>query len=150
MKREIFFFKNYAKNEAGRLVADLFLFFKYAQYDVKASGLPLSCNIFRQSSALDSMKTNCIKLQTIDPGIYSTLIFQKRNWDQFLHHIFCMIFQEKCFSCYVLLTDQISLFDCLYLSRYWPICVLQLLANQAVTSKKLRLTLSFESRCFVR
>ena len=25
---EIFFFKNYAKNEAGRLVPDLFLFFE--------------------------------------------------------------------------------------------------------------------------
>ena len=28
--REIFFFKNYAENEAGRLVPDLFLFFKKA------------------------------------------------------------------------------------------------------------------------
>ena len=27
---------------------------------------------------------------------------------------FCMIFQEKCFSCYILLTEQISLSDCLY------------------------------------
>ena len=43
----MFFFKNYAENEAGRLVPDLFLFFKYALYDVKASGLPLSFNIFR-------------------------------------------------------------------------------------------------------
>ena len=29
-KRNIFFFKNYAENEAGRLVPDLFLFFKNA------------------------------------------------------------------------------------------------------------------------
>ena len=29
-KRNIFFYKNYAKNEAGRLVPDLFLFFKKA------------------------------------------------------------------------------------------------------------------------
>ena len=28
--REIFFFKNYVENEAGRLVPDFFLFFKYA------------------------------------------------------------------------------------------------------------------------
>ena len=28
-----------------------------------------------------------------------------------LYHIFCMIFQEKCFSCFPLLTDQISLPD---------------------------------------
>ena len=29
---------------------------------------------------------------------------------------------EKCFSCYILLTDQISLSDCLYFLRYWVIC----------------------------
>ena len=29
-KREFFFFKNYAEKEAGSLVPDLFLFFKYA------------------------------------------------------------------------------------------------------------------------
>ena len=36
---QIFFFKNHAENEAGRLVLDLFLFFKKAFYEVKASGL---------------------------------------------------------------------------------------------------------------
>ena len=34
----------------------------------------------------------------------------------------------------ILLTDQISLPDCLYFLRYWSICVLQLFFNQAVTS----------------
>ena len=40
--------------------------------------------------------------------------FQKRSCDQFPHHIF---FQEKCFSCHILLTDQIH---CLiaFTSRY--------------------------------
>ena len=33
-----------------------------------------------------------------------------------------------------LLTNQISLSDYLYFSRYWAICVLQLFVNQAVTS----------------
>ena len=47
MARKTFFFKNYAENEAGRLVPDLFLFFKYAYYEVKASGLQLSFNVFR-------------------------------------------------------------------------------------------------------
>ena len=37
----IFFFKNHAENEAGRLVLDLFLFFKKALYEVKACGLQL-------------------------------------------------------------------------------------------------------------
>ena len=40
-------FKNYAQNEAGRLVTDFFLFSKYAQYELKASGLQLIFNIFR-------------------------------------------------------------------------------------------------------
>ena len=39
--REILFFKNYAKNEAGRLVPDLSLFFEKNLYEVKASGLRL-------------------------------------------------------------------------------------------------------------
>ena len=44
---EIFFFKNHAENEAGRLVPYLILFFKKAFYEMKASGLELSFNIFR-------------------------------------------------------------------------------------------------------
>ena len=47
-------------------------------------------------------------------------------------------FSKNCFSCYILLTDQISLSGFLYFSRYraiyWAICVLQLFVNQAVTS----------------
>ena len=54
-----------------------------------------------------------------------------------------LIFEEKCFSYYILLTDQISLPDCLYFSRYWAVCVLRLFANQAVTSQNLKLILSF-------
>ena len=37
-----------------------------------------------------------------------------------------MIFQDKCFSCYILLIDQITLSDCLYFSKYWATYVLQL------------------------
>ena len=37
--KRIFFFKNYAENETGKLVPDHFLFFKKALYEVKASGL---------------------------------------------------------------------------------------------------------------
>ena len=36
----------------------------------------------------------------------------------------------------------------LYFSRYWAICVLELFVNQAVTSKNLKLTLSFLSGRF--
>ena len=43
----MFFFKNHAENEAGRLVPHLFLFFEKALYEVKANGLELSFSIFR-------------------------------------------------------------------------------------------------------
>ena len=46
MLREIFLSKNHAQNEAGRIVLDLFLFFRKALYHVKASDLQLSFNIF--------------------------------------------------------------------------------------------------------
>ena len=45
--RQIFFLKNHAENEAGRLVPDHFLFFKKALFEVNASGLQLSFNQFR-------------------------------------------------------------------------------------------------------
>ena len=48
----IFFFKNYAKNEAGELNPDLFLFFRKALYEVKASILQLNFNIFQWSSLI--------------------------------------------------------------------------------------------------
>ena len=38
--------------------------------------------------------------------------FLKRVWEYYLHYILCMIFQKMCFSCYILLTEQISLSDC--------------------------------------
>ena len=39
--------EKHADNEEGRLVPDLFLFFKKALYEVQASGLLLGFNIFR-------------------------------------------------------------------------------------------------------
>ena len=45
-KRNIFF-KSHAENKVRRLVPDLFLLFEKALYEVKASGLHLSYNIFR-------------------------------------------------------------------------------------------------------
>ena len=44
------FLQNHAENEAGRLVPELFLLFKKALYEVKASGLQFSFDIFRCSS----------------------------------------------------------------------------------------------------
>ena len=60
------FFKNYAKNEAGRLVPDLLLFFKKALDEVKENCLQLSFNMFQQPSIWHTIKINCIKPQPID------------------------------------------------------------------------------------
>ena len=43
-------------------------------------------------------------------------------------------FSREMFSCYILLTDQISWSGSLYFSRYWAIHVLQLFVNHTVTS----------------
>ena len=70
--------------------------------------------------------------------------FLDKDLEIFLKHILCIIFQRKCSSCYIPLTDEISLPGCLYFLRYWTIFVLQLFVNQAgydVTN--LKLTLSF-------
>ena len=41
-KNQTFFFKNHGENKAGKLVPDLFLFFRKALFEVNASGLELS------------------------------------------------------------------------------------------------------------
>ena len=56
-----------------------------------------------------TIKATSLTFQTVDPEICSILIFYKRVWNLFLYHILCMIFKEKYFSCYILLTKKISL-----------------------------------------
>ena len=67
-----------------------------------------------------TIKTNIMKLQTVEPEICSILIFQKGPGTSF-SNIFCMIFEEKIFSRNILLTDPISLSGCLYFLRYMAI-----------------------------
>ena len=73
-------------------------------------------------------QTACLNL------IQSFFFFLKKKGDLepvSLSH-FCITFEEKYLSCYLLLTDQISFSCCLCFMRYWVICVLQLFVNQAV------------------
>ena len=113
----------------GNQFQSAFFFFKKkkALYQVRASGVLLAFTIFRQPSSQHTIETTCLKICTIDPEICSISIFQIRLWEQFLQHIFCMIFQQKCSSRYILLTDQISLPGCLHFLTYWTVCVLQLI-----------------------
>ena len=64
--REITFFKNYAEIEAVRLVSGLFLFSKKALYEVKASGLQLSFNIFLEPSTWHNNKNKNKMYKTLD------------------------------------------------------------------------------------
>ena len=134
-KTNIFFSKITQKMGEEDQLETSFCFFKKALYEVKASDLQLSFNIFRHPSTWPTIKPNCIKLQTTDPEICSIFVFQKRVWEQYLQHILCKIFQENGFSYYILLTNQTSLHCCLYLLRHWSICVLQLFVNQVITHK---------------
>ena len=58
----MFFSKNHAENEAGRLVPDLFLFFKKTLHEVKANGLQLSLNDFQLPSTWQTFKKKYVKL----------------------------------------------------------------------------------------
>ena len=60
-----------------------------------------------------------------------------------------MIFQQSCFPCYILLTDQISWYGWVDFLRYWAICVLHLFVNQAVTLYIAKLTLSLNQAIFI-
>ena len=115
-------FKNDVENMEERLVLDLALVCKRALYKAKASGQQPSLNISWQTSTWTHDKNKFIKFQTVVTELCSILIFYKRS--QFLHYILCMVFQEKYFSCYILLTDKISLSDCLQFFRYWTIFIL--------------------------
>ena len=49
-----------------------------------------------------AIKTNCIKLKTIDPEICLILIFIEKGLGIISPPNFVYDFQEKCFSCYIL------------------------------------------------
>ena len=62
--------------------------------------------------------------------------------------ILCIIFQEKYFSCYFLLTRQISLSGCLNLLRYWAIWALKFLVSKLIMPKRLKINIEFAIKVF--
>ena len=56
----MFFFKNHAENEAGKIVSDLFLIYKKALYEVKVINRT-SVSISFDSPELDISKTKLYK-----------------------------------------------------------------------------------------
>ena len=72
----MFFFKNYARNEVGRLVLHLVLFFKKVLYELKANGL--------QALNLEYNKSKLYKtLDYFDLEMFLILIFWRRVWKYF-------------------------------------------------------------------
>ena len=94
----------------------------------------LNISLDQQSKVLQSLLLLYTKLRAINIygsckplafTLHKACFFKKQEvWNQSHYLLFCMIFEEKYFSRYVLLTDQDSLRDCLYLLRYWAIRVL--------------------------
>ena len=110
------------------------LFLEECLYEVK----PMVYSLFPIS--LDSPRFS-IQLNKL----YKTLIYWSRDTlnfeffrkmcpNNFSTTFLSMIFQEKYCPYHILLTDKISLSDCLYLLRDWAICVLQLLVFQGAAS----------------
>ena len=75
-------------------------------------------SIYFDSLQLDiNINTNCIKFNLRYFNLrYSILVSQKRVWEWFVHQILCMIFQEKWFLRYILLTKFHSLI--VFISSY--------------------------------
>ena len=86
--------------------------------------------------------TNVVMFHSLITEICSILIFHKKVWGWLLHNnlIMIMIFPEKYFSCYFLLTDQISLSGCLYFLIYWKIYVSRIFVSNLWRQKILKLT----------
>ena len=127
-KRNIFPQKSWRK--WGRETRSRPLVFLRTLYEVKASGLHLSF-IFRQSSTWTHYKIKLYK--TLDGWFKDMLNFdflEKGLRLVFPPHFVYGFSRKKCFSCYILLTDQISL-PALYFLRYWvyQICVLNCLTK---------------------
>ena len=68
---------------------------------------------------------------------------KKRSGTSFPVTFPACLFKETHFSCYILLTNQISFSDCLCFVRYWIISVLKLFLPKIMTSWTLKLTLTF-------
>ena len=136
----MFFFRKHVKNNAGEAYSrPLFVFLKsFTRAKSKWSTAQFQYILIALVIAAKKRKdrkSKLYKVYNIDPEMYSILIFWKRVWKQFICNIFlCMIFQGKCVSCYISLTDQISLSDCLFFLRYWAKYVLQIFVSQVLTS----------------
>ena len=118
--KKYFCAKNYAENEAGRLLPDPFLLFQKRFIWPKNK-----CSWFQFFlTALNLAYINNKLHKTVDYSSWDKLFlfFWKTSGNSFSIK-FCVWFLKKNVS-NVILSDHISLSDYLYFLRYWAICVL--------------------------
>ena len=86
---------------------NFFIFLKKAYIRSKqvVSTLVLIC--FGRTPFWHTLKPNRLTFQTVDREIWLIFIFYGTAWDKLFRHILRTIFQEKYFSCYILVTGQI-------------------------------------------
>ena len=140
---ETFFLKNHAQSVVQTLVLDSFLKTQNWEYlwinRVKFHAFCFFCMpVWGLSKYIDKkLQTTCFYV------ILNFLKKQKETCNYYPCFISCIFFEEKYFSSYILLIDQVSWSGCFYFVIYCAICVSQLFFNQAVASWILKLTLSF-------
>ena len=78
------------------------------------SGGEASLRLFHKKSKLRKSLDQQSVLWPIAFILDKPILEKKRGLELVSCLIFCMVFEEKYLSCYILLTDQISLPDCLY------------------------------------
>ena len=137
--QEIFFFKNYAENEAGKLVPERFLFFKKALYQVVCS---------KWSAAWFHYISIALKLAYNRNKLFKTLHYWPRDTLSF-------DFSDKGLG--IILCDFSTKMFLILSSVNWPNLIawlplllgilgnmfIALFVNQVVTSWVLKLTLAF-------
>ena len=125
-KRNIFLEKSYTK--CGRETSHS-LFFKKSKLSISQNQQPeFSYSLFLFYVQVKDCH-NIMKLRCSAFAFTSYKAFLK-NKNSLSASFFGMIFEEKHFSPYILLTDQISLPDCLYFLRYLATYVLYKTSEQ--------------------
>ena len=118
IRLETFFLKYHTQNKVEKLFSDPFLKNQNWAY-LWSNSLKFYTFFFFCMLSCGLSKYTETKLQTTCfYHIQSFFKKQKEVWHYSLWLIFSIIFDEKYFSCYILLPDQISLFGCLYFVRY--------------------------------
>ena len=95
----------------------IFFFKKKALYWIKASRLQLGFTILIALKLAYNRNKLFKTFQYCTRDMLNFDILDKGLSEFFLQHIFCIVFQQKCSSSHILLTDQMSLPDYVYFLR---------------------------------